>query len=140
MSTEVVCIMITTIGALVTTAISAVTSKKVAANEIKKLKLTWDREDAKTSSEDIAELTKLVYSFTNCQNNTFAIPAISKTAEMRLNATGDFAAALDELYTALSQCNRIKAEQLISEVIKSKNLDSEMPAYKQQKHHSKKNR
>ena len=134
MSSEVICLIITTVGSLAAAAISAATSKKVAASEIKKLKLTWEREDAITSSEDIAELTRLVYSFTSCLNDAFAIPAISKTAEIRTNATGEFAAALDELYDALSQRNRIKAESLMSEVIKSKSLVSAIPAHKQKKH------
>lgn len=138
MSTDVICGIIMVIGTIVSAAISAATSKKVATNEIRKLKLTWNREDAITSAEDIAELTRLVYDFVTCQNDFFAIPAISKAAEMRAKATGDFSNALDKLYAALSQCDRQMSKQELSEVIKQNALGKDNPTKDQRKHHKNK--
>lgn len=118
MSSELICTFITAGGVVLSAVISYFTSRYVANNEIKKLKMTWDREDAKSSSKDIAELTKLVCDFTACENDLFRIPAMSKTAEMRSAVSGEFAKTLDDLYTALSHCDRFKSQILLSEVIK----------------------
>ena len=117
MSVKTICTLITAGGVVISAVISFLTSRYVSNKEIEKLKLTWKREDNIMSSEDISELTKLVYEFANCQNDYFRIPAMAKVAAMRSRETGAVADALNNLHNALEHCNRYEATKQLSEVI-----------------------
>ena len=117
MSPEIICAALSLLGVFLSSVIAFLTSRAIARNEIRKLRLTWDREDSLEFDKGLQELFQLVYEFIDSQNNSFAIPAISRLAPLRVKETGPAAPLLDELHNALDAHNRHRCRLLLSEIV-----------------------
>ena len=117
MSPEIICAALSLLGVFLSSVIAFLTSRAIARNEIRKLRLTWDREDSLEFDKGLQELFQLVYEFIDCQNDSFAIPAISRLAPLRAKETGPAAPLLDELHIALDSHNRHLCRILLSELV-----------------------
>lgn len=117
MSPEIICSIVTGLGAICSALISYWVSSSVSKREIQKLRLTWDREDSLEFDKGLQELFQLVYEFIDSQNDSFAIPAISRLAPLRAKETGPAAPLLDELHIALDSHNRHRCRILLSDIV-----------------------
>ncbi len=104
MNTEVICAIISAIGVLLSSLLSFFVSKSTAKSEIKKMQLTWEREDNLSHSSDFAQMIRTVSLYCNLTESEPDIVHSQEYAEsialvdcLRSTETGDLAQKLDQL-------------------------------------------
>lgn len=107
MYTEIVCAVIAFCGVAASAFLSWKTAEYHAKKEIEKMMLGWAREDVVTSDEEFADMAASCARYASFNNTTNRRDAASRVAAVRTRESGDLAAALDELYSALSKCGDI---------------------------------
>lgn len=123
MQTEVICALISLIGALLSAFISYLVSRTTANKEIEKMRLSWDREDAASADEAFSHMIHAVREYTSSENEYFKYAALNSVDTLQLRESAAVASVLAQLHTSLEHGNRHLAEQLLSASIEAKKND-----------------
>lgn len=120
MTTEVVCALIATVGAITSAVISWFVSRYSANKEVEKMKLLWKREDVISSDEEFAEMSSAVARCLQSSSKRHRIDAMAKVAAIRSKELGEMAARLDSLYNALNSDSDLNINEELTKVIDEK--------------------
>lgn len=119
MNTEIICVLISLAGTIMSALISWMVAKTSAQKEIKMLTMTWAREDVVSSDDEIATMVRYVSEFIVNNNDTNQSKALAEVGAVRAKESGALGDNLDQLYSAVLKRDS-KTRDLLTEVIKEK--------------------
>lgn len=117
MNTEVRCSLIALVGVLV----SAVVAYLVSRNEIKKLKLTWIRDDSLTFNDDFKETCSCILNYLDTGSEHHRKIAYQQVFLLQSSAPKSMVPTLKKLQAHLEAGNKSKVEELLQQLISLKN-------------------
>lgn len=120
MKTELLSVILSFAGMIVSAVISALVSRRTAAREIEKMQLTRMREDNVLSDANFSEMVSSVadYQANRGYSSRKQTAALKRVGYIRSFASGELADVLDKLYLAIE--NGQDVDNLLSDAIKAK--------------------
>ena len=97
MNIEIICAIIAVVGVAASSVASWLISRAITVNEIKKLKLTWAREDAFSADNEFAEMVAAISEHIALSSHETKGAAIAKISALRAKEHGVLAIYLDRL-------------------------------------------
>lgn len=129
MSSVVICTIITTIGVIVSALVSLFVARSTAANEIKKMQLSWEREDAVSSDDEFAAMVSASVKYANTEDDDLMIDTLQKVASLRAKSVGEIAKTYDLLYLAVQRSNYTGIDEVLTELLNQKRNAKANPLY-----------
>ena len=120
MNIQIVCVVISTIGVVVSSLVSWFVARLSANKELEKLRLSWAREDVISSDDEFAEMASAAASYISRWHSSQRQAALERIASIRSKEQGTLAVKLDHLYTAVLNEDCTRCNALLSEVIEEK--------------------
>ena len=120
MSSEITCAIITTVGLIMSTLISLFVARSTATNEIKKMRLSWEREDTVSSDDEFAAMASAVATYICCDVLLNHIDAMAKISALRAKEGAELSKHLDELYFAVREERHNQIDPLLTELLNKK--------------------
>lgn len=117
MNIQIVSSVIATSGMAISALISWFIARSSAEKEIKKLKISWTREDALSSSEEFSDMCGAVAYFARAQQTNTEAEAARQVARVRPKESGVLAKHLDTLYDAIKNENFDLIDDSLARVI-----------------------
>ena len=116
-NTEIVCSIVAAAGVAVSALVSWFAARYSAEKEIKKMKMSWSREDSLSSSEEFADMCGAVAAYARCLYKDNQIEAARQIAKVRAKESGELARQLDDLYNAVKNSIPNLTDETLSHVI-----------------------
>lgn len=120
MSSVVICTIITTIGVIVSALVSLFVARSTAANEIKKMQLSWEREDAVSSDDEFAAMVSASVKYANTEDDELLIDTLQRVASLRAKAIGEIAKIYDLLYFTVQRSDYTGIDKVLTELLNKK--------------------
>ena len=120
MSSVVICTIITTIGVIVSALVSLFVARSTAANEIKKMQLSWEREDAVSSDDEFAAMVSASVKYANTEDDDLLIDTLQRVASLRAKAIGEIAKIYDLLYLTVQRSDYTGIDKVLTELLNKK--------------------
>lgn len=112
--------LIALVGVVLSFLSSLIISRYTANKEIKKLRLSWKREDNIAAENEFSEMAAAVAKYIQVDSPPTRSEASAKVAAFRAKERGDMAIYLDELYSHIARRENEKADALLTRVIQCK--------------------
>lgn len=116
MSTEVICALISAAGVV----LSALVSVLISRNEIKKLKLSWSRDDDLSFSEDFNRACSCILNYIETPTDSYRRTALRQVLLLQSSAPAKIIDPLRKMNHALDSGDPKTAKQLLDELISIK--------------------
>lgn len=110
------------ISAVVSALISKLTAESVSNKEIRKMKLSWVREDMVSTDDDFAEMIKAITTFLYYRDDRSQLDALQSISVVRAKENGALAPLVDDVYHCVQVNQYDAAEKLTSELISIKRI------------------
>lgn len=120
MEIEVVCSLIAAGGVIVSAMFSWFVSHSTANKEIRKLQMTWKREDIISSDDEFADMSAEVAKYVQSASFTFQQSSMAKVAFIRSKELGELSDKLDSLYSAIKSGKPTESDDCLSAVLEEK--------------------
>ena len=120
MTSETISTLISALGVILSAVVSLLVARSTAANEIKKMQLSWEREDTISSDDEFTAMVSAAVKYANTEDDDLMIDTLQKVASLRAKAIGEIAKTYDVLYLAVQRSNYTGIDKILSELLNQK--------------------
>lgn len=120
MTTEAISTVISALGVILSAGVSLLVARSTAANEIKKMQLSWEREDSVTSDDEFTAMVSAAIKYANTEDDDLMIDTLQKVASLRAKSVGEIAKTYDLLYLAVQRSNYTGIDKTLTELLNQK--------------------
>ena len=124
MNTEIICTIVTAGGVVLSSLISFFVARSTANREIRRMKLTWDREDAVTADKEFSSMSAAVAEYGAYGSIELRRSAVKEIAALRAKENGPIAPLLDKLHMAVLGSDLHLVNDLLSRLIEHRRQDT----------------
>ena len=129
MTPETISTLISALGVILSAGVSLLVARSAAANEIKKMQLSWEREDTVTSDDEFTAMVSAAVKYANTEDDDLMIDTLQKVASLRAKAIGEIAKTYDVLYLAVQRSNYTGIDKVLTELLNQKRNTHTTPLY-----------
>jgi len=120
MNPETISTLISALGVILSAGVSLLVARSTAANEIKKMQLSWEREDTVTSDDEFTAMVSAAVKYANTEDDRYMIGTLQKVASLRAKAIGEIAKTYDLLYLAVQRGDYTGIDKILTELLNQK--------------------
>lgn len=120
MAPETLSALISASGVILSAGVSLFVARLTATGEIKKMQLSWQREDARSSDDEFSAMVSALVKYANTEDDNLMIDTLQKVAALRAKATVDIGKIYDRLYNAVQSENYLQIDNVLTELLNQK--------------------